>query len=471
MTNPVAALRELDAALAAVVVGQLRDGDVRALDGDELLAVMDAAASVVRRAEALLVDTVGEVDARSDQRDVSVRMTTKYGCRSVRELAGRATRFGSRRAGDLVTAGRGVRRARALATGEVLPPVFPALRETLSDGFVGVDGVVAVVGELDGLRVGREAILAADEELAAAARGEGVDGAPPLPADDLRAQAAVWAAFLDQDGPEPREARAFRKRGVTLGVVRDGLIPIRGNLLPEAAGLLTRTWDSINNPKLAGPTGPRFVSEGDEDPDAVCDTRTRAQKQHDALVTALSVATASGQLPTIGGGAPTLVVSVREADVKTGTGSAHVQGIDEPVSLAVARHTACTGGVQRVVSDAFGRIVSIAVTDRVFTHTQRKAIVLRDGECVIPGCHVPAAWCEIHHVVEAARGGPTHTDNGLLLCWFHHRTIDTGGWKVRMNHGVPEILGPVWWDPAQKWRPVTKSPTRRRELLEAAHPR
>ena len=469
MTHTVAALRDLDAALAAVVAAQLRDGDVQGLGARDLLSVMDAAASIVRRAEALVVDTIGEVDARSDQRDLSVRMTTAYGCRSVKELVQRTTRFSSRRAGEVVTAGRSVRRSTALATGEVLPAVFPAIRDALTDGFIGVDGVVAVAGPLASLPVGREAILAADEELAAAARGDGADGMPPLAADELRAQALVWAAYLDQDGPEPRDARAMRKRGLTLGVCRDGLVPVRGALLPETAGQLQRIFDSVNNPKLEGPAGPRFRShDGTEDPDARCDIRTRAQKQHDALATALTVAAASGQLPTIGGAAPTLVVSAREADVADGVGTAHVPGIDEPVSIAVARQIACTGGVQRVRFDANGRIIAITVNDRVFTHFQRKAIVLRDGECVIPGCHVPAAWCEIHHVIEAARGGPTHTDNGVLLCWFHHRTIDTGGWKVRMRNGVPEVLGPVWWDPGQRWRPTTKSPVRRRDLVEAA---
>jgi hypothetical protein len=64
-------------------------------------------------------------------------------------------------------------------------------------------------------------------------------------------------------------------------------------------------------------------------------------------------------------------------------------------------------------------------------------------------------------VTEHSRGGPTHTDNGVLLCWFHHRTIDTGGWAVRMFNGVPHVRGPSWWDSSAKWRPATTSPTRR----------
>ena len=66
----------------------------------------------------------------------------------------------------------------------------------------------------------------------------------------------------------------------------------------------------------------------------------------------LTAAAASGALPTLGGAAPTLVVSVREEDLATGRGHAHLPGDDEPISLAAARHIACTGAVQRVVSRA-----------------------------------------------------------------------------------------------------------------------
>ena len=91
------------------------------------------------------------------------------------------------------------------------------MREALAAVEVGVDGVVAVAGPLISCGAGAAAILAADEELAASARGEGADAAPPACAEELRALAMVWAMYLDQDGAEPREGRALRKRGITVG--------------------------------------------------------------------------------------------------------------------------------------------------------------------------------------------------------------------------------------------------------------
>lgn len=102
----------------------------------------------------------------------------------------------------------------------------------------------------------------------------------------------------------------------------------------------------------------------------------------------------------------------------------------------------CAGGIQRVLFDEDGRIVAIGTSSRIFNALQRRAITLRDGGCVIPGCTIPATWCEVHHVREHADGGPTHTDNGVLLCWFHHRTLHLSEWVIRMNHGIPKSAAP-----------------------------
>ncbi|WP_420898132.1 HNH endonuclease signature motif containing protein [Cryobacterium suzukii] len=91
---------------------------------------------------------------------------------------------------------------------------------------------------------------------------------------------------------------------------------------------------------------------------------------------------------------------------------------------------------------------------RCFTPKQRAAISARDEGCIIPGCTIPARWCEVHHIQPHHQGGPTTITNGTLLCWFHHHTIDTSGWNIRVINGRPQIRGPVLWDPTQTWRPA-----------------
>ncbi|WP_327044368.1 HNH endonuclease signature motif containing protein [Microbacterium sp. Root553] len=243
------------------------------------------------------------------------------------------------------------------------------------------------------------------------------------------------------------------------------------------------------------------------DPRCVLDDRTSAQKRHDALAMVLTIAARHNDMPTLGGAAPVLVVNVDAADLAAHLGAtglpaddshvagaafgnaaqgssfsnaaqgaafgnaaasgggnggwATITGSGAHVPVSVAAHVGCSGTIQRVMFDE-GRIIAITTTDRVFTVHQRRAIIARDKECLIPGCHVPASWCEIHHVIEHAKGGPTHTDNGVPLCWWHHRSLGKSGWEIRMKDGVPQVRGPVWWDPDQRWRTPRLSAARRR---------
>ena len=141
----------------------------------------------------------------------------------------------------------------------------------------------------------------------------------------------------------------------------------------SSASTASSTPESTRWPGRASPTTePHDRDDPDEPVEAAADDRSHPQKQHDALAVLLTAAAASGALPTLGGAAPTLVVSVREEDLATGRGYAHLPGDDQPIPLAAARHIACTGAVQRVVTGGNGRIVSIETLDRVFTHHQRR---------------------------------------------------------------------------------------------------
>ncbi|MBM3715439.1 MAG: DUF222 domain-containing protein [Actinobacteria bacterium] len=477
MTEVLDTLRDVVARLSVVGPAALAPQGLGAMDDASVLQVMDAAAALLRHAEALLVDGAAVAQERSQTAVVADRMTTAFGARNVRDLVERTTRLSGARAAEIVRAAGAVGPRYGALSGDVLPSAYPALRSAMAEGVLGADAVAAVARELDRAAVGPDQLSAADVELAASARGDGPTGGGLPTADELRLQAQVWAVWLDPDGAEPRDDLAQRKRGLSLGRARDGLVPIRGMLLPDVAGALQRATDSILNPRVEGPASrpdgdgsPRGHSldgvDAFGDDVSVVDQRTRAQKMHDALATIVTTATRSGALPTRGGAAPTLLVSVRAGDLASNRGVAHIDGSDAVVPLAVARQVACTGGIHRVFVGDNGRVERIEVVDRVFTPAQRRAITVRDGGCVIPGCDVPAAWCEIHHVTPHARGGATHTDNGVLLCWHHHRTIDVNGWAIRMRNGVPQVRGPSWWDPLGHWRPATASPTRTQDALD-----
>ncbi|TDN91264.1 HNH endonuclease signature motif containing protein [Microbacterium sp. BK668] len=463
MTRIVNALEALASRVDESLAPGLRDGEIRGLTDGELLEVLRVAAYIQRRLDAVVMEGVGEVDARSQSAVRDERLSSRLGCHDVVELVERVTRLSRASATRFRRAARGVVGEESVTTGEVLEPALPALRGALLDGVVGVDGVLAASAPLLAMeeRARREDVLAADAVLAAQARGEAPDWAPPASADLLRVHAQTWAVFLDQDGAEPRDRRAARHRALVLGTATDRGVPVRGMLLPDVAAQLRRIFDSLLSPKVSGvrfidPDGALSGDEAQLPPD----DRTRAQKQHDALATALGVAAASGELPTVGGAAPTLVVSVRAQDLHSAVGEGHAAGSDVPIAPAAVRRVGCAGVIQRVALGDGGRIHRLGTEERVFNRHQRRAIALRDGACVIPGCGVPAGWCEIHHVTDHALGGPTHTDNGVLLCWYHHRHLDTSGWSIRMTDGVPEVRAPQWFDPSGRWRRVTSSKVR-----------
>ncbi len=321
-----------------------------------------------RRVEAVVVEVVASVESRpAGSGDLA--FCGFFGCRTVGELLQRVLRVDAMGATRVVKTARAVRREVDLTSGGWLPARWPALRASLLHGTVGVDGVLAATGPIEraGARVGTADRLRADAELAAYARGlpaaeqraddqggaeSGVDDgtAPPATPEDLRVLAQVIVQYLDPDGAEPADEIAMRARGIVIGRAKDGVIPIRGGLLPEVAGQLRRLFDAYLNPKVDGPPQPGVAFrpsdtartsspevEGaddgflpSEDPVRTIDPRTRAQKQHDTLSAVLSIAARHDDTPRLGGAAPTLVVTVTAEDYATGSGWARIEGIDTP---------------------------------------------------------------------------------------------------------------------------------------------
>lgn len=487
MDGIVDRLERLQRELAAAVAGAFDGEQIEGLSDAELMRLLDAVGGVQRSIDGVLVEATVQVRGRSEGLR-GERMTTSYGCSHPVDLLELALRVDRRAASRLVKAASSTRRTRGMTDAALQPARFDRLREALNDGAIGMDGFLAAVAPIEGAkrRLSADAVQEADAQLAAFARGIAPDGAvpaggtapAPTPAE-LAQFSQVLAAYLDPDGAEPTDAVASRERGLWIGRLRDGQVPIRGSLLPEVAAQLNRLMDALLNPRVepvAVPEGVHFEDsepEDSTDDDRVydgdgltpLDDRTRPQKMHDAFATILGAAARGGELPDVGGAAPTLVVTVRASDYLTGHGWAGVAGPDGdsmPVPIRVAAQTGCAGGIQRVLFDERGRIVGLGTSGRIFTALQRRAIVARDGGCVIPGCTIPATWCEIHHVQEHSAGGPTHSDNGVSLCWHHHRTLHVSEWQLRMRSGVPEIRGPVWWDRKRAWRPANRRRERAR---------
>ncbi len=89
----------------------------------------------------------------------------------------------------------------------------------------------------------------------------------------------------------------------------------------------------------------------------------------------------------------------------------------DPVTAAVLL---CDAHLHPVVVDSTGTPIDVGRTERFFSPSQRRALVLRDGGCVFPGCDQPPARCDAHHELPWEDGGKTDLHNGALLCRRHH---------------------------------------------------
>jgi hypothetical protein len=174
------------------------------------------------------------------------------------------------------------------------------------------------------------------------------------------------------------------------------------------------------------------------------DDRTPTQRRADALVTIAEIALRSGELPITGGVAPHVSVVVPLATLQAQPQAPAVEFQFGAVTGADwARRYACDGEISRIIIGTKGEILDAGRATRTFTAAQRRAIIVRDeGHCDWAGCDAPAAWCEVHHVVHWADGGPTSVDNGMLLCGRHHDRVHLFG------HAVIKGSGPYRVDPS-----------------------
>ncbi|MEE2815846.1 MAG: hypothetical protein VYC96_09260, partial [Actinomycetota bacterium] len=180
----------------------LSDDALGCLTDSERLGVLAQAGEVQRRVEAVIVETVATADAPT--------LPAAGGCRSMNELLQRALRADARTAAQIAKAGRAVSRDREITSGEWMPARWPALRQAMLGGDLGVAGLLSAIGPIEqaGDRIGAAARWQADAVLADMARGvsDGVsDATPPAIAEDLKVLAQAIAMRLDPDGSEPTE--------------------------------------------------------------------------------------------------------------------------------------------------------------------------------------------------------------------------------------------------------------------------
>ena len=138
----------------------------------------------------------------------------------------------------------------------------------------------------------------------------------------------------------------------------------------------------------------------------------------------------------------------------------------ERATLAFAAVMVCTGWTRRVLRDPHtGVVLDLGHRQRLFTRSQRRALVYRDRGCVFPGCDRPAKFCDAHHIQPWDDDGLTDLINGVMLC-RRHPTLVHNGWDLaRDPHtGIITVTAP-------DGRTFTRHPTTTRHPGRCTFPR
>jgi hypothetical protein len=215
---------------------------------------------------------------------------------------------------------------------------------------------------------------------------------------------------VDPDATDRDAVRRYEKRELSVAPTLDGMVVVNGMLDETAGATVIAALNALMPP-------PR-----DDDP------RTAGQRRADALAELCRRSLDSGELPTVKGEKPHLVLTLSYEELlgQLGATPANLDGVG-PVSGSDARMLACDCAVIPAVLNSAGEVLDIGRKTRVWPTATARAIGLRDQTCRHVGCDIPAGHCDLHHKKSWAAGGPTSYENGILACRHHHTRLHKYG--------------------------------------------
>jgi hypothetical protein len=178
------------------------------------------------------------------------------------------------------------------------------------------------------------------------------------------------------------------------------------------------------------------------------DSRSQAQRQHDALLAALRALLASGELGQHNGLPTSIIATTTLAELEAAagrglTGGGTILPMSDVIRLARhARH-------YLAIFD-HGKALALYSTKRLASPAQRIVLYAKDRGCTAPGCTVPGYYSEVHHVIGYADCGCTDINNLTFGCPTQHHLVQPGAWSTRKNaKGETEWIPPPHLDRGQ----------------------
>ncbi|MFC9550997.1 DUF222 domain-containing protein [Rhodococcus sp. NPDC056960] len=394
----------------------------------------------------------GAVSQRLIVESVERSLPATLGYNSPNKLLVEVLRVSASDASARVSAARNLGTWHTLS-GESLPATLPETAAAQRDGAIGPEHARAVAKIMRKIphAVSNSDIATAESILAECARG----GTP----EDVENAGHRLLAHLDPDGNLGDDRDRSRRRGVSLGRQDSGLMSkISGELDPTARALLDPILAKWARPGMNNPDDPQSPRGDAEDPSidrealvaaAARDTRTAAQRNHDALSAIFRVMLESGILGRHRGLPVTAIVTMTLEQLEKAAGGVATTAtggllpVDDALKLAEHAHPVL------VLFDHNGRPLHLGRRRRVASADQRLALIAAEGGCTRAGCAAPASLCAVHHVQEWHKGGHTDIDSLTLACDACHAQVHDGpaGWTTTSAPSGAAYAGRTEWIP------------------------
>jgi Domain of unknown function (DUF222) len=331
---------------------------------------------------------------------------------------------------------------RRALTGEPLPPVLEATAQAQRNGTIGTGHVAVIRSFWHRLPdvVDIETRHKAEAQLARLA-GEHRP-------DELAKLADKLTDCLNPDGDFTDVDRA-RRRGITIGRQDiDGMSPINGYLNPEARATIDAVLAKLAAPGMCNSADEKPCVGGTPSQTAIdTDTRTNAQRNHDALLTLARAALASGELGQHNGLPASIIVTTTLQELEAGAGKGLTGGgtllpMFDVIRLASHAHH------YLAIFDG-GKALALYHTKRLASPAQRIVLYAKDRGCSFPNCDVAGYHTEAHHVSAWAKTHTTDVNDLTLACGPNHKLAEQGWTTRKNNHGDTEWIPPPHLDHGQ----------------------
>ena len=335
---------------------------------------------------------------------------------------------------------------RAALSGEPLTPVRAQTAQAQAAGAIGAEHVRIIAKFFAQLP---DAVDYATREAAEATLARIASEYGPA---ELRQAAERLLGYLHPDG-DYSDAERARRRGVTLGKQGpDGMSSLSGWLDPQARATLEAVFAKLAAPGMCNPQDDTPCVDATPSEAAIAaDTRSAAQRHHDALTAMGRSVLASGELGQHNGLPVSIIVSTTLKELQSGGGPAVTGGGTLlPMSdvIRLARHAY---HYLAVFDHHTSQPLYLGRSKRIASPAQRIVLYAKDRGCTRPGCTVAGYYCEVHHATKDwVHGGQTNITDLTLACPPDHRLTQDGGWKTRKRHdGRTEWIPPPHLDTGQ----------------------